>query len=121
MVKRVGWALEEFGPAPDLLAPLRAYPARGDSPSTPAARRAAATTQPGTRSRTCAMVGEGRTPLRPLRYRAAAAAHAVGKPRHVTEKDCALSCLHAVRDPEHGPGEPQVEVESCPISLATST
>ena len=41
------------------------------------------------------MVGEGRTPLRPLRYRIAAAAHAVGKPQHVIQKDYALSYLLA--------------------------
>ena len=41
------------------------------------------------------MVGEGRTPLRPLRYRIAAAAYAVGKPQHVIEKDYALSYLLA--------------------------
>ena len=35
VVKRVGWALEEFGAAPDLLAHLRAYPARGHSPLDP--------------------------------------------------------------------------------------
>ncbi len=35
VVKRMGWALEEFGVAPDLLAPLRAYPSRGDSPLDP--------------------------------------------------------------------------------------
>ena len=35
VVKRVGWALEELGAAPDLLAPLRAYPARGASPLDP--------------------------------------------------------------------------------------
>ena len=36
VVKRVGWALEEFGAAPDLLASLRVYPARGDFPLDPA-------------------------------------------------------------------------------------
>lgn len=35
VVKRLGWALEKFGVAPDLLAPLRAYPAKGDSPLDP--------------------------------------------------------------------------------------
>ncbi len=35
VVKRVGWALEEFGVASDLLAPLRAYPTRGSSPLDP--------------------------------------------------------------------------------------
>ncbi len=41
------------------------------------------------------MVGEATTPLRPLRYRIAAAAHTVGKPQHVIEKDYALSYLLA--------------------------
>ena len=35
VVKRVGWALEQFGVSPDLLEPLRAYPERGDSPLDP--------------------------------------------------------------------------------------
>lgn len=34
-VKRVGWALERFGVAPAILAPLRTYPAKGDSPLDP--------------------------------------------------------------------------------------
>ena len=35
VVKRVGWALERFGASPDTLAPLRTYPAKGDSPLDP--------------------------------------------------------------------------------------
>lgn len=35
VVKRLGWALEAFGTPADLLAPLRAYPAGGDTPLDP--------------------------------------------------------------------------------------
>src|SRR5690606_24330577 len=35
VVKRLGWALEEFGTSADVLAPLRSYPAKGDSPLDP--------------------------------------------------------------------------------------
>lgn len=35
VAKRLGWALEELGVPSDVLAPLRAYPARGDSPLDP--------------------------------------------------------------------------------------
>lgn len=35
VLKRVGWALEEFGAPPDVVAPLRTYPAKGDSPLDP--------------------------------------------------------------------------------------
>lgn len=35
VVKRLGWALEEFGISTDVLAPLRSYPAKGDSPLDP--------------------------------------------------------------------------------------
>lgn len=35
VVKRVGWALEEFGVPPDVVAPLRTYPVKGYSPLDP--------------------------------------------------------------------------------------
>ncbi len=35
VVKRVGWALDYFHVSPDILEPLRAYPARGESPLDP--------------------------------------------------------------------------------------
>lgn len=35
VAKRLGWALEKLGVPPDVLAPLRSYPARGDSPLDP--------------------------------------------------------------------------------------
>lgn len=35
VVKRVGWALENFGVSPGILEPLRSYPAKGDSPLDP--------------------------------------------------------------------------------------
>jgi len=51
VAKRLGWALEELGVPPDVLAPLRSYPAKGDSPIDPA-RAAAATIRLATSSRT---------------------------------------------------------------------
>jgi predicted transcriptional regulator of viral defense system len=35
VAKRLGWALEKFGAPADVLAPLRTYPSRGDSPLDP--------------------------------------------------------------------------------------
>jgi predicted transcriptional regulator of viral defense system len=35
VVKRVGWALDRLGAAPDVLAPLRDYPVKGESPLDP--------------------------------------------------------------------------------------
>lgn len=35
VVKRLGWALDEFGAPADVLAPLRSYPAKGDAPLDP--------------------------------------------------------------------------------------
>ncbi|MBI4495212.1 MAG: hypothetical protein HY690_20750 [Chloroflexi bacterium] len=35
VVKRLGWALEELGVTADVLAPLRSYPSKGDSPLDP--------------------------------------------------------------------------------------
>lgn len=54
VAKRLGWALEELGVLPDVLAPLRSYPAKRDSSLDPG-RPAAATIGPGTSSRTCTM------------------------------------------------------------------
>jgi len=35
VAKRLGWALDEFGVTAGVLAPLRSYPAKGDSPLDP--------------------------------------------------------------------------------------
>ncbi|MDO8472303.1 MAG: transcriptional regulator, partial [Dehalococcoidia bacterium] len=35
VVKRIGWALEALNAPADVLVPLRAYPAKGDSPLDP--------------------------------------------------------------------------------------
>lgn len=64
VAKRLGWALEESGVPLDVLAPLRSYPAKGDSPLDPG-RPAAATIRPGTSLRTCTMAPDEPAALRP--------------------------------------------------------